>query len=106
MRIGGLVILAGALALGACGRGAPEGEQAVNEAANDVVEVLEEPAPANNAAPQNKTANATLPAAPPPQISEEEQMLDDADATGLTARLPESGSEPPIPTANETQPAE
>lgn len=40
----------------------------------------------------------------PPEFSDSEQMRDDADATGLTARLPSEDS--PGQTSNETQPAQ
>ena len=45
----------------------------------------------------------TLPAAPPPAFTDQQQISDDADATGMTARLPadETGS-----ATNEAQPAE
>jgi hypothetical protein len=45
----------------------------------------------------------TLPPASPPAFTDQQQISDDADATGMTARLPadETGS-----AANETQPAE
>jgi hypothetical protein len=40
---------------------------------------------------------------PAPGFTEEQQMKDDADATGMTARLPD---ETPELKANETRPAE
>jgi hypothetical protein len=46
----------------------------------------------------------TLPAAPPPAFTDKQQINDDADASGRTARLPD---EAPYATAsNEAQPAQ
>jgi hypothetical protein len=57
---------------------------------------------AEPAAPVANVTN-TLPAAPPPAFTDKQQISDDADATGMTARLP---TEEAGPGANETQPAE
>jgi hypothetical protein len=43
----------------------------------------------------------TLPAAPPPAFTDKQQISDDADATGMTARLP---GESPYPIDNGAQP--
>lgn len=100
MRIGTILILGGALALAACDRSEPEAPPVEN----NVVEAPVAPEPVNNiveAAPVN-VINAEEPAAPPPDFSDQEQMLDDADATGLTSRLPDQSGEP----ANETAPVQ
>jgi len=102
MRKIALLTLAGALSLSACNREPAEEPQA----ANNMMEVPEESIPANEdeapaAVPNNTTPAA--PVAPPPQVSEDQQMQDDADATGLTARLPDDASG--VPT-NQVRPAE
>jgi hypothetical protein len=56
------------------------------------------PAPA----PVENVTN-TLPAAPPPAFTDKQQINDDADASGMTARLPSDAAEG---SANETQPAQ
>lgn len=56
----------------------------VNNAAENVAEaapVSEEPEPAN--------VTNIVKAPPPPELSQDQQTMDDADATGLTSRLPE-----------------
>jgi hypothetical protein len=57
------------------------------------------------AEPEPSTVNVTntLPAAPPPAFTDKQQISDDADATGMTSRLP---SDEPAAGANETQPAQ
>lgn len=79
--------LIGALALSACGK-KEEDAPVVNNLVEPPVEnvIIEEPdtalpMPSNNAV-------APTPAAPP-SVSEQQQILDDADATGMTARLPD-----------------
>lgn len=64
------------------------------------------PIPLNQAyaepeAPVTNIANDT-PAAPPPAFNDQQQIADDADATGMTARLPSDNG---ATGANETQPA-
>ncbi|MCJ8158920.1 hypothetical protein [Sphingomonas sp. LaA6.9] len=106
MRIA-LLSLAGALALAGCGRSEPEPDEGNFDNA-----AIEAPAPdiempaENLATPPENVTNAVPPAAPPPEFTEDEQMLDDADATGLTARLPQNETESPSPTENEARPAE
>jgi uncharacterized protein YcfL len=85
MRKTALLPLAGLALLAACGsketeEPATDNDAIVEEPAN-IVELNEATAPA----PENVT-NEVRPAAPP-KISEEQQTLDDADATGLTSRL-------------------
>ena len=89
MRKFALVALAGALALSACGKKQEEAPVANNLTEPPVENVIVPepeaplPAPSNNAAAPE--------AAPPPTISEQQQIQDDAEATGMTARL-DSGS--------------
>ncbi|HKY80124.1 MAG TPA: hypothetical protein VJM09_01465 [Sphingobium sp.] len=80
--------LAGALALSACGKKEEEAPVVNNlvepPVENVIIEEPEAPLPSNNAsAPQP---------APPPTISERQQIQDDAEATGMTARLDSAGS--------------
>jgi hypothetical protein len=85
-----LAVLAGLLALSACGKKPHEEpvdtNEVVNEPENVPAEEMNEPAPvpeANVAKPmENRIA--------PPEISEEQQMQDDAEATGMTSRLPDN----------------
>ncbi len=64
----------------------------------------------NNSANAAEPVNASTPAPPPPppanvaeapapsmEFSDDQQMRDDADATGLTARLPREGDAPAAP---------
>jgi hypothetical protein len=86
MRLFPLLILTGALALAGC-RGQPSEPVELNNSANAAINAAA-PHPAA-AAPTN---NAVEHAAPPLDFTDEEQMRDDADATGLTARLPREGN--------------
>jgi hypothetical protein len=85
MRKTSLLILTGALALAACGK-KPEEASPTNNLVEPPVEnvVVEEP-DAPTPAPENNVAEAK-PAAPP-SVSEQQQMQDDAAATGMTSRL-------------------
>ena len=98
-----LFALATALTLSACDRGP---EQKPLE--DNVIEV--ENATENaNVAVAPTVANATnvvvAPVAPAPGFTDEAQMRDDADATGMTARLPDD-SAAPGQNGNETRPAD
>lgn len=96
-------VLAGALALSACGK--KQEEQPEVEATNNLVAPpddtvidanVAEPAPVevhNNAAPLA-----------PPEISENEQMLDDAAASGMTTRLRRGADGEPVADNAETEP--
>lgn len=90
MRKYALVALAGALALAACGKKEEEAPATNNlvepPVENVIVEEPEAPAPepSNNAAPAP---------APAPTISEQQQIEDDAAATGMTARLNRDGTD-------------
>jgi hypothetical protein len=100
MRKAAALTLAATLALAGCNRG-PE-QQPIED---NVVEVenatgnvdVAMPPPAMNAA---NATNATVKAAPAPGFTDEQQMKDDADATGMTSRLPD---ETPA-SGNETAP--
>ncbi|BBD99025.1 hypothetical protein SAMIE_1025260 [Sphingobium amiense] len=91
MRKIALIALAGTLILAACGKKEEEAP-ATNNLVEPPVEnfIVDEPdAPLPE--PQNNAA--ATPAAPPPSVSEQQQILDDAEATGMTARLPEGGEQ-------------
>ncbi|MET0362293.1 MAG: hypothetical protein ABW048_11160 [Sphingobium sp.] len=85
-----LAVLAGILALGACGKKPHEepveNDLILNEPENVTNEVTPPPPPppaeTNSVAPVDNRAA-------PPEITEEQQMQDDADATGMTSRLPD-----------------
>jgi hypothetical protein len=83
-----LGVFVGLLALSACGK-KPE------EAPVENNEVIEEPANVIAPAPPPEAPVETNSAAPvtnrvaPPEITEEQQMQDDAEATGMTSRLPD-----------------
>jgi predicted small lipoprotein YifL len=88
-RFGMTIALATCVALAACSGKGPEPlpedtavETPVDESVPTVVEEPDEALP-----PANITNTAK--ALPPPEVPDEEQIRDDADATGLTARLPE-----------------
>lgn len=53
--------------------------------------------------PPVNVTNTLPPAAPPPAFTDKQQISDDADASGMTARLPSDVAEG---STNETQPAE
>ncbi|WP_336963175.1 hypothetical protein [Sphingobium aquiterrae] len=88
-----LVPLLAAMALGACHDREPEQQPFDNDA-----NVVENIAPENiMPAPEPDNAQNAAKPAPPPEISDEQQMLDDAAAVGMTARLPngENGGQHP-----------
>jgi hypothetical protein len=97
-----ILVIAAALGLSACGKK----EEPVTDIGteNITTEVpVDEGAPVNSvetAPPANVSINVTNTVAPPPAFTDTEQMRDDADATGLTSRLPTEDG------ANETQPAQ
>lgn len=95
-----LTAAAATLSLAACGSKEPEAPAIEN----DVVEVPEDIAPVNETPSAENVVNEVAPAAPPPSFTEDQQMHDDADATGLTARLPRNETEAPV--ANEGAAAE
>ncbi|MFK4793122.1 hypothetical protein [Sphingobium sp. ZW T5_29] len=87
MRIIALTALAGALILSACGE--KEEAPVVNNMVEPPVEnvIIEEPEAPLPPPSNNMTAPEP---APPPTISELQQIQDDAAATGMTARLDSS----------------
>ena len=90
------------VALSACQRSAPEAVIVTN----NTVEIAVEPPPVDaTAAAVPANATNVVAAAPPPAFEDSEQMRDDADATGLTARLPD-GEPTPGDGGNETRPAQ
>lgn len=88
-----LMALAGLVLLAACDTKTSDEAQPGNE----VTEVpVQEPAkPALNEQRETNVAMAPANVMEPPSISEEQQMLDDADATGLTSRLPDDNTSLP-----------
>ncbi len=90
MRTFAFAALAGALLLSACGKKEEDAPSVTNELVEPPVEnvIVEEPeAPLPE--PQNEAV--ATPAAPAPSVSEQQQIQDDAEATGMTSRLPEGG---------------
>lgn len=89
-----LLALAGALALSACGKKQEDHEAPI---ANELVEppidnvIVEEP----DVTPPPSDNVVVPPPAPAPTVSEQQQILDDAAATGMTARLPDTRDTPP-----------
>jgi hypothetical protein len=101
MRTTLIASLAGIALLSACHRGPDEEGSTLNNSINmstnsEVMNEVAPPPPAVNA------TNAAKPAAPP-KISEDQQMLDDADATGMTARLPNDENAAPVNAAAAAQ---
>ena len=83
MRLSSLLVLTGALVLAACHRAPPEEPAEANNSAQAAPNAATPPPVA--AAPAN---NAVERPAPPLNFTDDAQMRDDADASGLTARLP------------------
>lgn len=92
MRKLALAALTGALLLSACGKKEEEAPSVTNELVEPPVENVDVPEPeAPLPEPQNNAV--ATPAAPPPSVSELQQIQDDAEATGMTSRLPEGGEQ-------------
>ncbi|KQM98566.1 hypothetical protein ASE85_12000 [Sphingobium sp. Leaf26] len=92
MRKIAFIALAGALALAACGKKEEPAPDATNNLVEPPVEnvIVEEPeAPL----PEVQNNASATPVAAPPKVSEQQQILDDAEASGMTARLPEGGEQ-------------
>jgi hypothetical protein len=102
-----IVLLAGSLLMAGCQKGPPAEDPATTENM-DNIEVVEPETNISLPAPENMTnvTNAANAAAPPPKISEDVQTRDDADATGMTARLPEDETMLPGQGENQTRPAD
>ena len=103
-RIAVFASVAGALALGACGGGKDEaGTPTTNVGNMAPIEVENSAATVPTEAPAPPPMdNATTESAPAPavELSADEQTQDDADATGMTARVSRDEG------GNEAQPAE
>ncbi|WP_336969937.1 hypothetical protein [Sphingobium aromaticiconvertens] len=95
--------LAGALALSACGK--KEEQQPEVEATNNLVAPPDDTVIDANMVEPEAPTNATNVAtpAPPPTISEDQQMLDDAAASGMTARLRQGGDGEPVADQGEAE---
>ena len=100
MRKLGFLTLATALMLAACSEKLPDDNMSEIGNLSENTDIAITPPPVTNV---TEPSNATAEAAPAPGFTEEQQMKDDADATGMTARLPD---ETPVLKANETRPAE
>lgn len=87
--------------LAACSRSEPEQGAAENiaPAPAETTAEIPEPLPAATPTPEQLTeANASEELPPPPPTPEDEQMLEDASATGMTARVSrdeDAGSDQP-----------
>lgn len=82
-----LIVSIAALALAGCSREGPSDENSVNIVADNAYENV---MPDESAIPVQNTLNVTNTAeaaVPPPSIDEQQQTQDDADATGMTARV-------------------
>lgn len=99
MRKAAILTLTAALALAACNSKPTE-----TLPEDNVVEVdnATENANVSVVPPVENATNATTKPAPAPGFTDEQQMHDDADATGMTSRLPD---EAPV-TGNQTAPAQ
>jgi hypothetical protein len=87
-----LIVSVAALALAACHREGPSDENSVNIVADNAYENVmpdESTAPLDNAM---NAANVAEAPAPPPVTSDQAQMQDDADATGMTSRTDRDAS--------------
>lgn len=90
------------LALAAC---SGEPEQPAPEAPDaNLTEAMPTPEPLPTEAPEPVAAPSPTPtfdAAPPPRVAEDQQMIDDAEATGMTARVTRdrapTDAETPVP---------
>ncbi len=105
------IVAASLLALGLPGCSRSEPEPAPTE--NNVDEPVAEPTPeptepvANIAEPDTNMAEAEPAPPPPPERSVDQQMLDDASATGMTARAKRGDdAAPPLPEAGNQSEAE
>ena len=91
MRKIALIALAGTLILAACGKKEEQAPASNNMVEPPVENVIVDEPEAPLPEPQNNAV--ATPVAPPPSVSEQQQIQDDAEATGMTARLPEGGEQ-------------
>jgi hypothetical protein len=92
--------------LGGCSRSEPDEAPPIENVSEEAP-----PEPEETRAPEPEPAPAPAPVAtsnavaPPPaaEIAPDEQMLDDADATGMTARATRDEPVTDVPPANETE---
>lgn len=87
--------IAGTLLLAACNGGRDDDDVPVENVMNDVVEMPEETGPL---APPENLSNVVVPEnkVDAPTISEEQQIQDDAEASGMTSRLPDDDQAPAL----------
>ena len=106
IRPAAILMLSAALGLSACNRTPDRPSELVDD--NMTTEVpIDDAAPLNSAdaaPPATEPLNVTNTAAPLPAFTDSQQMRDDADATGLTSRLP--SEESPVAAANDAQPVQ
>lgn len=110
-RLALLLPLAALIAVGACRDREPEQPDTANEGAitEPVIPDDVAPAPQPEPAPEPDTAPAAPKEAPPPEIPDDQQVLDDAAAVGMTARMPRGDnarSEERSPDEAKAEPAE
>lgn len=91
MRKIALIALSGTLVLAACGKKEEQAPATNNMVEPPVENVIVDEPEAPLPEPQNNAV--ATPVAPPPSVSEQQQIQDDAEATGMTARLPEGGEQ-------------
>ncbi|HEX7872673.1 MAG TPA: hypothetical protein VF475_07175 [Sphingobium sp.] len=92
MRNASLLLAAvGLLSLAACHKGKDEEPVPVENNMSEMNMEEQQPVEAPPVLePEVPTNNVAAPAAPPPpKVTQDQQTLDDADATGLTSRLPD-----------------
>ncbi|MCE7796848.1 hypothetical protein LWE61_09790 [Sphingobium sufflavum] len=84
------------LALSACGK-KPEETPVENDiVVNEVENVTDAPPPSVVLPEEDNSAKPVENKVAPPEISEQQQMQDDAEATGMTSRLPDEDAQPPL----------
>ncbi len=87
-----LIVSVAVLALAGCSREGPSDENSVNIVADNAYENVmpdESMVPAQNTLNVTNTVEAAV---PPPSVDEQQQTQEDADATGMTARVDRQAS--------------
>lgn len=94
-----LLMLAACAGLGACSRSEPEQPPESNLTLEQVEPPAPEPTPSETAPAPEPTAteNDSLPLPPAEEAAPDEQMLDDASATGMTAHSSRDEDEAELP---------